>query len=77
MRTLVLLVIHVGRVSRCKRDDLVAGALLVVLHRPIGPDEGVHVSVDRRGRLGAVLQVEQVEVGLSAVHLRGGERERP
>lgn len=71
-----LLVIHVGGVSRCERNNLIAGPLLV-FRRPIGPDEGVQVSVDGGCRLGAVLQIEQVEVGLGAVHLRGGAGQRP
>lgn len=41
----ILLVIHVGRVPQRERDDLIAQALLVVDH-PVGPDDGVRVSVD-------------------------------
>lgn len=40
-----LLFIHVSRVPQRERDDLTAQALLVV-DCPIGPDEGVQVSVD-------------------------------
>ncbi|KAF3849306.1 hypothetical protein F7725_015803, partial [Dissostichus mawsoni] len=53
-------------------DDLIARALLV-LCAPIGPDEEVSVSVHQHCRLAAVLQVEQVQVGLSTVHSGGGE----
>lgn len=70
LTNIFLLFIHVGRVP--ERDDLIARALLVV-RRPVGPDEGVQLSVDRRIWFGAILQVEQVQVGLGAVHLGGGE----
>lgn len=71
IKTAALLLIHVGRVSRRERDDLVAGALLAV-RGAVGPDEGVQVA-DWDVWLGAALQVEKVEVGLGAVHLGGGE----
>lgn len=53
MRTDVLLFIHTSRVSRCERDNLIAGSLLVISY-PVGPDEGVQVSVDCGSWLGAV-----------------------
>lgn len=65
---LVLLVVHVDRVPQRERDDLLA------VRRAVGPDEGVQAPVDGRLRLAAVLQVEQVQVGLGAVHLARGQR---
>lgn len=69
-QTVVLLFIHVGRVPQREWDDLIA---LLVVRCPTGPDEGVQLSVDWCIWFGAVLQVEQVQVGLSTVHLGGGE----
>ena len=69
---MVLLFIYVGRVPQGEWDDLIARALLV-LCAPIGSDEEVSVSVHQYCRLAAVLQVEQVQVGLSTVHSGGGE----
>lgn len=71
VRTSILLLIHAGGVPQRERDDLIARAPLGV-RRPIGPDEGLQLPADRRGRVGSVLQVEQVEVGLGAVRLGGG-----
>lgn len=73
LTTTVLPVVHVDGAPRSEGDALIAGVpLSSSVRHPIRSDE--RISIQCRRCVVAVLQVEEVQVGLSTVHLIGGER---
>lgn len=73
LTTTVLPVVHVDGAPRSEGDALIAGVpLSSSVRHPIRSDE--RISIQCRRCVVAVLQVEEVQVGLGTDHLIGGER---